>query len=280
MPTTITPAPDSLSVTIDNPIDGELATAASISNPDTSNFNLGYYVLKRLQHCDGTIRARCDGTFGTPDEKTIRIYPILGFVVIDTAVRFAFKTTNTDIDESDLEGGGVYANNTFYYVYAYIVAGAVTFQISTTAPDVYRIFKSGGTTHKYLFCFFTNGVGNVARFYWDRGTMLLHNERVVVNSAPIVAASVSLATFVPPHAYVALVRSTLVNTAGAAGSAFIGPVPTDVASGDGREIFVDANSTNSECYDLALGEGVLQDFDHIVNAATTSHALSCVGWRE
>lgn len=279
MPTTITPAPDTLVATIDIPIDGELATAASVGVPDTALLNLGYFALKRLQHCDGTIRARCDGTFGTPDEKTIRIYPILGFVVIDTAVRFAFKTTNTDIDESELEGGGVYANNTFYYVYAYISGGLVTFQISTTAPDAYRIFKSGGTTHKYLFSFITNGIGNVARFYWDRGTMILHNERVVVNSSPVVAASVSLAGYIPPHSKIAIVRSTLDNSAGAGGHAYIGPTPTDVASNDGRQMFVGANSLNSEAYDLALGE-TSQDFDHIVNAGTTAHALACVGWRE
>lgn len=279
MSTVVTPAPDTLAANITIPDDGDLAAAATSGNPDTDLLNLGYYALKRLQHTNGAIRARCDGSFGAPDEKTIRIYPILGFVVIDTAVRFGFKTTNTDINEANLEGGGAYANNTFYYVYVYINAGVPTFQISGTAPDVYRIFKSGNTSYKYLFSFVTNGIGNVARFYWDKGVMRLHNERIVVTTAPVVAASVSLTGYIVPHAMIATVRSSLDNSAGAGGTLYIGPTPTNVAGSEGRAIFVGPTSLNSECYDLAVGETNHQ-FDHIVAAATTTHQLSVVGWIE
>ena len=178
----------------------------------------------------------------------------------------------------NLEGGGAYGNNTFYYVYVYIVAGVPTFQISTTVPDVYRIFKSGGTTHKYLFSFVTNGIGNVARFYWDDGAMHLYNELGVVSGAPVVATSVSMAGYLPPHAKIAIVKSFMESTIAAHGTARIGPTPTDIAGGYGRQLFVGANSVKSETYDLALSEG--QSFDHICNAATTTHALTIQGWKE
>ena len=89
MPTTITPAPDTFSITIDIPNNGELADAATVGNSDTSLLNDTFFVLKRMHYVQGVIRARCDGSFGAPDEKTIRVYPIMGFVVIDTAVRFS-----------------------------------------------------------------------------------------------------------------------------------------------------------------------------------------------
>lgn len=278
MPTTVTPNPDSLDATIDIPIDGELAAAATVGNSDTSLLNLGYFNLKRLQHCAGRIRARCDGSFGIPDEKTIRVYPILGFVVIDTAVRFRNVLVNTDINETNLEGGGNYANNTFYYVYVYVSGGVSAFQISTTAPDAYRIFKSGGTTHKYLFSFWTNGLGRVNRFYFENGTYTSYSERAISTTNPTVATSVSLVGFLPPHAKRAIIRSTLDNSAGAGASIYVGPTPTDVAGGAGRRIFVGPTSLNSECYELPLDES--QSLDHIVSANTTFHALTFVGWKE
>jgi hypothetical protein len=45
--------------------------------------------------------------------------------------------------------------NTFYYLYAFINAGAVALEHSTTAPDAAGIFKAGDATRRYVCSFHT-----------------------------------------------------------------------------------------------------------------------------
>jgi hypothetical protein len=51
------------------------------------------------------------------------------------------------------------ANSTWYYVYLYDSAGTLAVQISSTAPNANRVFKTGDTRYRYIGCFRTNAAG-------------------------------------------------------------------------------------------------------------------------
>jgi hypothetical protein len=59
---------------------------------------------------------------------------------------------------ADLDGGGVFSDSTFYYMYLSVEAGVLTRHISTTGPDASNYYKSGagGTDQAYVGHFRTN----------------------------------------------------------------------------------------------------------------------------
>lgn len=56
---------------------------------------------------------------------------------------------------------GALAGLTRYYLYAYESVGVLAWQVSTTAPDTERLYKTGTTTHVFVSTFVTNTLASV-----------------------------------------------------------------------------------------------------------------------
>lgn len=65
---------------------------------------------------------------------------------------------------------GALAGLTRYYLYAYESAGVLAWQVSTTAPDAERLYKTGTTTHVFVSTFATNTLASV-HFYSQIGNV-------------------------------------------------------------------------------------------------------------
>lgn len=59
---------------------------------------------------------------------------------------------------------GALAGLTRYYLYAYESAGVLAWQVSTTAPDAERLYKTGTTTHVFVSTFATNTLASVHHY--------------------------------------------------------------------------------------------------------------------
>jgi len=275
MPTTNAPNPDALSPAVDTPNDGELADAASLG-AIPKVFDNGFFALKRIGSSIGpgpALYARADGT---PDAKSIKVKPIAGAVIHDTAVRFMAVATETTINEANLSGAVNFAINTVYHVYLKFSAGVPTFEISATAPDVYRLFKSGGTTHRFLFSFITDGSANVRRFSQNRDMHVFHTAVGISSGSPVAAEDKSFAGLVPIYVRIIRLRCSVQAGAGAIGLVWIGPKGTDVTGGDGQLLIAGINGYSSECLDCPLDED--QKMSQIVNLVGTTSELSLQGW--
>lgn len=56
---------------------------------------------------------------------------------------------------------GALVGLTRYYLYAYESGGVLAWQVSTTAPDAERLYKTGTTTHVFVSTFATNALASV-----------------------------------------------------------------------------------------------------------------------
>ena len=284
MPTTVTPNPDTLSATISVPVDGDLATGAGLGALG-DNWNAVYFALKRLGHPvtpGPAIRLRADWTdlAGNPSEKTIKLSPLSGIVVQDTAVRIMSKGSWTELGEANLEGGGSFANSALYYVYAYYDSGggALAFKINQTAPDVYRLFENGGTTARYLGAFATDGSGKPKRSYQDREKSRFWDEQSLYSGAP--TAGVQLNPYgnnlVPAHARMVVVKVKVTDSAGSAGTCRIGPFGIVPPSGEGWAVVCPANGSDTQVLTIPVSEtGALYAW---VNANTTAIVITVLGY--
>lgn len=283
MSTTYVPNPASLWATITIPANGDLADAASLG-AFTNNFDTAYFVLNRLQHPTQPGPALQAWAHGSPDSKTISIRNLSGIVVLDTAVRFVSTNATATINESNLESGINYSTNRWYHVYVKVVAGNPAFEISTTAPDAPRLFKSGVTTHRFLFSFMTDGTGNVRKFRQERGDHIWQTDLSIILASPTTVAAMDLSSgglnFLPPWGRIAILRSIVSNSAGSPGNARIGQVSADVSGGTGGRVVLCAGGSgalNSETYEIPTDEA--QKLYHIVSAAAITHTVSIIGFK-
>ena len=80
-----------------------------------------------------------------------------------TTPYYVYDKDGTVLDNNNLDIAGNLAANTWYYAYIYYFTGGllapagIKFEISTTPPDVYRLFKTGDPSRRYLFPFRTDG---------------------------------------------------------------------------------------------------------------------------
>lgn len=95
------------------------------------------------------------------DNNTMVIQP-LGAVIVTVAGAWTARAnlSPSTIDPEAL-AGGAFAASTRYYVYVALVAGALTFSVSTTAPDAGRRYKTGDTQYQFVSTFYTNAAMNL-----------------------------------------------------------------------------------------------------------------------
>lgn len=106
------------------------------------------------------------------------IQPLNSFFVIEAGSWVCLNhSTPSTLNLSALPGP--LAANTLYFVYAYSVAGVVTFEVSTTVPDSSLTFKSGGAmTHALVSIFATDHTPDVL-LYKQGGGKLRYTKRTL-----------------------------------------------------------------------------------------------------
>ena len=104
----------------------------------------------------------------------VYVPPIEAVSLLDGTTWKAFTlATETQLTSSSHFGSGTLAPDTNYYVYATVSAGALTFEVSTTAPEAGLIWKTGAVgTHRYLFTFHTSSANVALPMQMTRGRYL------------------------------------------------------------------------------------------------------------
>lgn len=168
MPTTLSPAaipsfPPSLSA----PTDGDACNAASNNGPDQAlldGIEAARMMLRRGLASKVTLRS-VNGTSVVTGSTSALAVTVGGVWKVYGPVPSQTFTV------ADLDGGGVFATMTYYYMYLSVVGGVLTRSISTTAPDANNYYKSGigGTDYAYVGSFRTNLDSEITVFWATNG---------------------------------------------------------------------------------------------------------------
>lgn len=149
------------------------------------------------------------------DGATVDVSACPSLVLTSSSNWYAINSSALTFSVSHLEGGGAFANSTWYYMYYYLSGGAVTRQISLTAPNADRRYKGTSTDYAYVGCFKTNSSGAIINFGASRGVYSyntnLYGLAVLTNGTATMATDVNLAIGVPPHSRMALLDFYLSN---------------------------------------------------------------------
>ena len=137
------------------PSDGDPLFAASANIFEKKIFdgnNAVFESLCKLPNSNSSIRAVCS------DGINIKIAPFSVEVALTGTYYFVKTVDEISINSSNLEGGGGFMPNTWYYVYYKVTAGPTfTTVISTTAPHKYKLYRDNAgaqdLTSKYLLSF-------------------------------------------------------------------------------------------------------------------------------
>lgn len=196
------------SITIPN--DGDVASAASVNNPTKSEADMDYFLLQSV----GYLSQGAPISLYSTDLTTINISPVSLAIVSENGLYKAVSTNAQAIGIGQLEGGGIFLANTWYYIYIYSVNGVGVFQISTIAPTANKLYKATSDSHKYIGCFRTNAGAQILRFYAIRGiyTYIDDNTAYTGNSVTETIANTNL--FVPPTTRFVTLHILYVSTLG------------------------------------------------------------------
>lgn len=196
MTTTLTETP-TFGASVAVPAAGEARTAASVQTPFQELTNRAAYLRGAT---DGLLvwahKARV-ATGGTNNGNfAVYVPPIEAVSLLDSTAWKVFElASETQLTSASHFASGTLANDTNYYVYATISAGALTFEVSTTAPTAGLIWKTSATgTHRYLFCFHTSSAGVPLAMQMSRGRYLyrlsaLTTELRALNTSSAVGAT-------------------------------------------------------------------------------------------
>lgn len=142
---------------------------------------------------------------------TLKFKAIPSFLAYKNALKTDFSTgilaQDFDFGAVYIEGGGLFAANTTYYVYHIGPSNGIEY--STVAPNDDLLFKSGDVTKKYLMEFRTASDASIPEFYRDGRRMYLMRSigslaggyvfSGAIPSAPA-EATITLDSYLPPNA--------------------------------------------------------------------------------
>lgn len=143
---------------------------------------------------------------GSAGTFAVNVGAIQTVVLVRDGVYRAYFANAATIGASKIEGGGNLVGDTWYYVYAWDNAGAVDYQISTTAPRASRQYKNAvGNIYRYLGCFRTASSGAPLPMRASRGRYLYsaipaEGSFLLTGLNATTWTLASLAARVPPHA--------------------------------------------------------------------------------
>ena len=212
MSTVITPAsPTQIVQTFNAPADGDIANAASV-NVAFQSLENSVEALRFLTY-GGGFYPRVKATSNT----VMTIQP-LGAVVVKqlgvwTAVPHSVATT---IDPIAL-AGGAFAANTRYYVYVNLVAGVITWSVSTTAPDAGWRYKTGDEQYQFVTTFYADAGPNLIPYTQSGKTYLTKKfspSTVQLSGGnAVVPTAVSFSAYVPTNATSVLLQVVFIPNA-------------------------------------------------------------------
>ena len=204
MPETFTPTPGALSSSYTLPNNTEPANAETLKTN----------VLKPLANGLAGVAALVTGTplAGRPRLTVTTTTITVGPLAVRTAGGLVETTTNTVIDSTNLEGGGSFSGNTWYYVYVSVVNGAFSFEISTTGPTLNLRNKTGDASKLYLGTVRTSFAAGLLGSRTVGNRTVYDTDVLVLNGGTQTTwASVDCSGCVPPTAVMALINVTLLN---------------------------------------------------------------------
>ncbi len=226
MSTTISPAstrsfPDSLTV----PVDGDLASAASVANP-IGDLLTGADAAKKLLY-GAKLRPRYSIDIADSTVAPVMKIQPLGSVLLNTGSgvwAVLDHTVTTSLNLLTTLGAANFALKTRYYVYLYSNAGAVAWEISTSAPDNQLRYKSGDASRAYIGTFLSDSavntsvipcyeMGGAHVLYGMRGVLVLNAGTAAVATAVPVYAPAASGQLIPTYARELLLTVQATSTA-------------------------------------------------------------------
>jgi hypothetical protein len=212
MSTAITPAsPTQIVQTFNAPADGDIANAASV-NVAFQSLENSVEALRFLTY-GGGFYPRVKATSNT----VMTIQP-LGAVIVKqlgvwTAVPHSVATT---IDPLAL-AGGAFAANTRYYVYVNLVAGVITWSVSTTAPDAGYRYKTGDEQYQFVTTFYADTGPNLIPYTQSGKTYLTKKFSAATvqlsGGNAVVPTAVSFSAYIPTNATSVLLQVVFIPNA-------------------------------------------------------------------
>lgn len=244
MPTTLSPAaipafPPSLSA----PTDGDVCNAASNNGPDQAlldGIEASRILLRRGLASKMTLRSVNGSSVVTGTTSGI-------VVTVGGTWKVYGPIPSQTFTVADLDGGGVFSDSTFYYMYLSVEAGVLTRHISTTGPDASNYYKSGvgGTDQAYVGHFRMNLGSNIVVFSAVNGVyeyLTLDTSTSITGTGPTTLDLYTL-KLIPPTSR--RVVATCKRTTGTSNTVDvdISFYPFDTASADIRETILITHTT-------------------------------------
>jgi len=167
--------------------------------------------------------------------------------------------------------------NAWRYLYLVSASGVASVEISSTAPATSiasPLFKNGDETRRYLCAVRCNGSNAVVKFNMIDGRYLYLDENDVLSSAAGVAAwqTLSMATYVAPHARRVHLKGRMDNSAGSPDA-----VSFRTFSTGGVQVSLDANTFDERDISLATaGDSI----EWLAAVTMTIDILLVRGWEE
>lgn len=196
MSTTYSGSP-TLVTSITIPVDGDSATANSVNVSSKALFDMQAFLLQTYgQQQQSTSPIKC---YTLVDRVVVSPIPLV--IMTEAAIwKSYFKTTDTAILSSKVEGGGgVFAHNVWYYLYAFSNAGSLDFQYSLTPPDSYNLYKNDGTfAFKYITAVRSTNTGQLLDLNKYGNSINSYNP-IGSSTATTVESTLSTATAIPPY---------------------------------------------------------------------------------
>lgn len=183
---------------------------------------------------------------------TIDLYPISGveFDYTVLGIKRPLQVTDSStrsLTSANLSPPGNFVANTWYYIYAWWFPGnmmlkpSLSFEISTSPPDVWQLYKTGDTSRKYLFAFRTDGMGNIIPFIRNGyTTRYLSGNRILTAASAAMDTVVDASAYIPPTTKLGFIRVFVDNTALAANT-YVNLKPDPVTTVEGRILAVPQN---------------------------------------
>ena len=162
--------------TIAPPYDGDPLSATQLRTDDLTPLQNGVEAA-RLQLYGGGFKR----LVACASNTVMTIQP-MGAVVAKVGAEWQVvpHTTASTINPKTLAGGSFVAS-TRYYVYASLVANAVTWSVSTTGPDASRRYKTGDEQYLFVSTFYTDSTPDLL-FYNQVDSEYVYESRAAVGS--------------------------------------------------------------------------------------------------
>jgi len=165
MPTSITASSSQMLGTIQVPLDGvDNVAQASVSPGYQGILNNTYYLAKSICYQKPNVNI----IWTSASSITVNNFSGVWVSAVTPAEQFVYLQSTGPIlvNAANIEGGGGFANNTTYYIYASGsgLPASPIIQLSTTAPDVFLTFKGTDESHRYIGHIATTSGGSIYPF--------------------------------------------------------------------------------------------------------------------